>query len=42
MFYTAETQGRNDVIEDDAAFNATVYEEVHRSNNKLSSESVIQ
>jgi thiol:disulfide interchange protein DsbA len=41
MFYTAEILARNGIIEDIAAFNTTVYEEIHRRNNRLSSESAI-
>lgn len=41
MFYTAEILARNGIIEDFAAFNTTVYEDIHRRNNQLSSESAI-
>ena len=41
MYYTAEILARNGVIADAAAFNATVYDEIHRRNNKLSSEDAI-
>jgi len=42
MYYTAEILARNGAIEDAEAFNATVYEEIHRRNNRLSSEASIQ
>jgi len=41
MYYTAEILARNGIIEDIADFNAAVYEEIHRRNNQLSSESAI-
>lgn len=41
MYYTAEILARNGVIADAAAFNATVYDEIHRRNNQLSSEDAI-
>jgi thiol:disulfide interchange protein DsbA len=41
LFYTAEILARNGVIEDFAAFNTAVYEEIHRRNNRLSSEAAI-
>lgn len=41
MYYTAEILARNGIIEDFAAFNTAVYEEIHRRNNQLSSEPVI-
>ncbi len=41
MYYTAEILARNGVIGDAAAFNATVYEEIHRRNNRLTSEAAI-
>lgn len=42
MFFTAEALARNGVIDDSAAFHAAVYSEIHRRNNRLSSESAIQ
>ncbi len=42
MFYTAEILARNGVIEDAAAFNTAVYQEIHVRNNKLSSEAAVQ
>ncbi len=42
MYFTAEALARNGVIDDSAAFHAAVYSEIHRRNNRLSSESAIQ
>lgn len=42
MFYTKEILARNGVIEDGAAFHDTVYQEMHRRNNRLGSEAAIQ
>jgi len=42
MFYTAEILARNGVIEDGAAFHDTVYQEMHRRNNRLGSEAAIE
>jgi thiol:disulfide interchange protein DsbA len=42
MFYTNEILARNGIIADAAAFNTTVYQEIHVRNNKLSSEAAIQ
>jgi len=42
MYYTNEILARNGVIEDGAAFNAAVYQEIHRRNNQLSTETAIQ
>jgi len=42
MFYTNEVLARNGVIKDGAAFNTAVYQEIHRRNNRLLSESAIQ
>lgn len=42
MYYTNEILARNGVIEDGAAFNTAVYQEIHRRNNQLSSETAIQ
>ncbi len=42
MYFTAEALARNGVIEDSAAFHATVYNEIHRRNNRLTSESAVQ
>jgi thiol:disulfide interchange protein DsbA len=42
MYYTSEILTRNGVIEDGAAFHSAVYEEMHRRNNRMSSEAAIQ
>jgi len=42
MYYTGEILARNGLIEDGAAFQTTIYEEIHRRGNRLSSESAIQ
>ena len=42
MHYTNEILTRNGVIEDGAAFHDVVYHEIHRRNNRLSSEGAIQ
>ncbi|MDH3612472.1 MAG: thiol:disulfide interchange protein DsbA/DsbL [Gammaproteobacteria bacterium] len=42
MYYTNEILARNGVIADGAAFHDAVYEEIHRRNNRLSSEGAIQ
>jgi thiol:disulfide interchange protein DsbA len=42
MFYTNEVLARNGVIKDGAAFNAAVYQEIHRRNSRLTSERSIQ
>jgi thiol:disulfide interchange protein DsbA len=42
MFYTNEVLARNGIIKDGAAFNAAVYQEIHRRNNRLMSEAAIQ
>jgi thiol:disulfide interchange protein DsbA len=42
MYYTANVLARNGVIEDEAAFHDTVYEEYHRRGNRLGSETAIQ
>ena len=42
MFYTNEILARNGIIKDGAAFNAAVYQEIHRRNNRLMSEAAIQ
>jgi thiol:disulfide interchange protein DsbA len=42
MFYTNEVLARNGIIKDEAAFNTAVYEEIHRRNNRLMSETSIQ
>ena len=42
MYFTAEALARNGVIEDSAAFHAAVYNEIHRRNNRLTSESAVQ
>lgn len=42
MFYTNEVLARNGIIKDEAAFNAAVYQEIHRRNNRLMSETSIQ
>ncbi|MDH3350190.1 MAG: thiol:disulfide interchange protein DsbA/DsbL [Gammaproteobacteria bacterium] len=42
MFYTNEILARNGIIEDGAAFNAAVYQEIHRRNNQLSTENAIR
>jgi len=42
MFYTNEVLARNGIIKDEAAFNIAVYQEIHRRNNRLMSETSIQ
>ena len=42
MFYTNEVLARNGIIKDGAAFNTAVYQEIHRRNNRLLSETAIQ
>jgi thiol:disulfide interchange protein DsbA len=42
MYYTNEVLARNGVLKDAAAFNAAVYQEIHRRNNRLMSEAAIQ
>ena len=42
MYYASEILARNGLIEDAAAFQTTIYEEIHRRGNRLSSESAIQ
>jgi thiol:disulfide interchange protein DsbA len=42
MHYTNEILARNGVIKDRAAFHTAVYEEIHRRNNRLTSEGTIQ
>ena len=42
MHYTNEILARNGVIEDRAAFHNAVYEQIHRRNNRLSSEDAIR
>jgi thiol:disulfide interchange protein DsbA len=42
MYFTAEALARNGVLDDAAAFHAAVYNEIHRRNNRLTSESAIQ
>lgn len=42
MHYTNEILTRNGVIDDGAAFQDAVYQEIHRRNNRLSSEGAIQ
>ena len=42
MFYTNEVLARNGIIEDAEAFNTAVYQEIHRRNNRLLSETAIQ
>jgi len=42
MFYTNEVLARNGIIKDGAAFNTAVYQEIHRRNNRLTSERAIQ
>ena len=42
MYFTAEALARNGIIEDSAVFHATVYNEIHRRNNRLTSESSIR
>ncbi len=42
MHYTNEILARNGVIDDGAAFQDAVYHEIHRRNNRLSSEGAIQ
>ena len=42
MFYTNEVLARNGIIKDGAAFNTAVYQEIHRRNNRLTSERTIQ
>jgi len=42
MFYTNEVLARNGVIKDAEAFNTAVYQEIHRRNNRLLSETAIQ
>jgi thiol:disulfide interchange protein DsbA len=42
MYYTKEILARNGVIEDGALFHDTVYQEIHRRKNQLSSEAAIQ
>jgi thiol:disulfide interchange protein DsbA len=42
MHYTNEILARNGVIDDGAAFQDAVYQEIHRRNNRLSSEGAIQ
>jgi len=42
MFYTNEVLARNGIIKDEAAFNTAVYQEIHRRNNRLMSETSIQ
>jgi len=42
MFYTNEVLARNGIVKDEAAFNTAVYQEIHRRNNRLMSETSIQ
>ncbi len=42
LFYTAEVLARNGAIEDGQAFQSAVFDEIHRRNNRLSSEGAIQ
>lgn len=42
MYFTAEALARNGVLDDAAAFHAAVYNEIHRRNNRLTSESAVQ
>lgn len=42
MYFTAEVLARNGVMEDSAPFHAAVYNEIHRRNNRLTSESAIR
>jgi len=42
MYYTKEILARNGVIADGAAFHDAIYQEIHRRNNRLSSEGAIQ
>jgi len=42
MFYTKEVLARNGIINDGAAFDSAVYQEIHRRNNRLASEGSIQ
>jgi len=42
MFYINEVLTRNGIIKDEAAFNTAVYQEIHRRNNRLMSETSIQ
>jgi len=42
MYYTQEVLARNGVIEDGAAFQQAVYQEIHRRNNRLSRQEAIQ
>lgn len=42
MFYTKEILARNGVLDDGEVFQDTIYQEVHRRNNRLTSEGAIQ
>jgi thiol:disulfide interchange protein DsbA len=42
MYYTKEVLARNGIIEDGAAFHASVYQEIHRRGNRLTSENAIR
>ena len=42
LFYTGEVLARNGVIEDGQAFQSAVFDEIHRRNNRLTSEASIQ
>ncbi len=42
LFYTGEVLARNGVIEDGQAFQSAVFNEIHRRNNRLTSEGAIQ
>ncbi|MDJ0904428.1 MAG: DsbA family protein [Woeseiaceae bacterium] len=42
MYFTAEALARNGIIDDAVAFHAAVYSEIHRRNNRLTSEAAVQ
>ena len=42
MYYTGEILARNGIIADGGAFHTAVYQEIHRRNNRLTSEGAIQ
>ena len=42
LFYTGDVLARNGVIEDGQAFQSAVFDEIHRRNNRLTSEASIQ
>ncbi len=42
MYYTKEVLARNGVLKDGAAFHDAVFQEIHRRNNRLTSEASIQ